>query len=304
MSVDVNSPTKSGFVAIIGRPNVGKSTLLNCILEQKISITSRKPQTTRHQILGIYTEGDTQIVFVDTPGIHSGQKKAINRYMNKAAISAIEGVDVVLWLVQGDRWTAQDEQILKALADVKAPVVLAVNKVDLFKDKDLLLPHLSQLAGKYSFAEIIPVSAKNGDNVPRLVESITQLLPFSLLLFPEDQVTDRSEQFLAAEIIREKLFRALGEELPYSCTVGIEAYEETDQLVIIHALIWVESPGQKGIVIGKGGARLREIGKDARMDIQQMLGKKVHLETWVKVKSGWTDDERAMKTMGYFNDPA
>lgn len=291
-----------GFVAIIGRPNVGKSTLLNQLLGQKISITAHKPQTTRHRVLGIKSSPQSQIIFVDTPGIHVERKSALNRYMNRAATSSIADVDVVLFLVDGLTWTEQDEYVLKKLSNCSAPVILVINKLDKIKNKEKLLPHMNKLSGQYSFAQFIPVSAKNGDAVDSIEKAILELLPTSPPFYPLDQVTDRSERFMAAEFVREKLMRSLGEEIPYALTVEIEKFEDTDNLKRIHAVIWVSRDSQKGIIIGKDGRQLKNIGEQARKDMEQAFGCKVFLQLWVKVKEGWSDDERALRTLGYRDD--
>ncbi|WP_210396710.1 GTPase Era [Motiliproteus sediminis] len=293
------APTRSGYVAIVGRPNVGKSTLLNRILGQKLSITSRKPQTTRHQILGIKTEGKDQVIYVDTPGLHKDGGKAINRYMNRAASSALSGVDVVIFIVDRDRWTDEDEIVLEKLQHTRVPVILAVNKVDRLDDKDALLPQLQQLAGKREFTAIIPLSAKQGHNVERLETLILDLLPEGFHYFPEDQITDRSSRFLAAELVREKIMRQLGDELPYQMTVEIEEFGFDEGILHIAALILVERQGQKKIIIGNRGERIRLIGQEARIDMERMFDAKVMLRLWVKVKSGWSDDERALRSLGY-----
>lgn len=294
---------RCGYVAIVGRPNVGKSTLLNYILGQKISITSRKPQTTRHRVLGIKTDGDDQVIFVDTPGLHQGADKAINRYMNRAASSAIADVDVVIMVVDRTRWTEEDEWVLEQAQSGPAPVILAVNKVDLLENKAELLPHLQFLSEQAEFRAIVPISALNRHNVEELEQAIREELPESVHLFPEDQVTDRSQRFMAAELVREKIMRQLGEELPYAITVEIEEFKEHNQVLHISALIFVEREGQKRILIGKGGNRLRSIGADARRDMEEMFGSQVMLKLWVKIKSGWSDDERALRSLGY-DDPA
>lgn len=290
---------RTGYVAIVGRPNVGKSTLLNRILGQKLSITSRKPQTTRHQILGIKTEDDQQVIYVDTPGIHKLQEKAINRYMNKAATTAVKDVDLILMLIDRMRWTDEDEMVLRTIQNQRAPVVLVVNKVDFVKEKDELLPWLQEVSQKHHFEQIIPVSAKTGHNVDRLEHLISSYLPESQHFFPEDQITDRSSRFLAAELVREKIMRQLGDELPYAMTVEIEEFVHTGTLIEISALILVERASQKAIVIGDGGSRIKQIGQDARKDMEEMFDCKVMLKLWVKVKAGWSDDERALRSLGY-----
>ena len=290
---------RCGYVAIVGRPNVGKSTLLNNILGMKLSITSRKPQTTRHQILGVKTTGDIQVIYVDTPGIHQRRGTAINKYMNRAATSVLNDVDIIIFVVQAKKWTEEDQAIVEKLSSVSCPVVLAVNKVDKLASKEELLPLIGDLASHYDFAEIIPVSAMNGMNVDLLEQKVSALLPENAHFYPDDQVTDRSMRFLASEIIREKLIRELGQELPYTSTVDIDKYVEEDGLVRIHATIYVESAGQKAIIIGKKGARLKSIGTAARVDISKMVDTRVYLNLWVKVREGWSNDERALRGLGY-----
>ncbi|KZZ45402.1 GTPase Era [Thalassolituus sp. HI0120] len=294
-----NLITRTGFVAIVGRPNVGKSTLLNRILGQKLSITSRKPQTTRHQILGIKTENGSQVVYVDTPGIHKNHDKAINRYMNKAATTAVKDVDLIVMLIDRMRWTDEDEMVLQAIKQQRAPAVLVVNKVDFVKEKDELLPYLQELSSRHNFDQIIPVSAKTGHNVERLESLIESYLPESQYFYPEDQITDRSSRFLAAELVREKIMRQLGDELPYEMTVEIEEFTHDGRMAEISALILVERDSQKRIVIGDKGYRIKQIGIEARKDMEQMFDCKVMLNLWVKVKSNWSDDERALRSLGY-----
>lgn len=291
--------TRCGYVAIVGRPNVGKSTLLNHILGQKISITSRRPQTTRHQILGIKTQDDTQVVYVDTPGLHLTEHKAINRFMNKAASDSLKHVDVVVFVVDRTKWTDEDDLVLEKVKSAKAPVILAINKVDQSKEKSKLLPHIEALAEKHTFNEIIPVSAKHGHNLEELEKVIDKYLPNSVHFFPEDQITDKSQRFLAAELVREKIMRQLGAELPYSVTVEIEEFKRNKTVLHISALILVERSGQKKIVIGDKGEQIKTIGRDARKDMERLFDSKVMLNLWVKVKSGWSDDERALKSLGY-----
>jgi len=292
-------PKRCGYVAIVGRPNVGKSTLLNHILGQKISITSRKPQTTRHQVLGIKTQDQYQIIFVDTPGLHKDADKAINRYMNRAASSAIKDVDLVVFVVDRTAWTEEDAMVLEQIERAGRPAMLVVNKVDLLADKADLLPHLQMLAEKSDFAAILPVSALQKHNVAELETEILKFLPESGYFFPEDQITDRSQRFLAAEIVREKIMRQLGEEIPYAITVEIEAFAQEGEVLHISAVIFVERKGQKKILIGEKGSRLRSIGSDARRDMELLFDSKVMLRLWVKVKSGWSDDERALRSLGY-----
>ena len=290
---------RCGYVAIVGRPNVGKSTLLNHLLGQKISITSRKPQTTRQRVLGIKTEAQHQIIFVDTPGLHKNAEKAINRYMNRAASAAIRDVDLVIFVVDRTAWTEEDAMVLEQIRQGGLPCVLVVNKVDLLDDKSSLLPHLQVLAEKADFAAILPVSALRRHNVVELEREILEFLPNSEHFFPEDQITDRSQRFLAAEIVREKIMRQLGEEIPYSIAVEIEEFALQGAVLHISALILVERKGQKIILVGEGGARLRSIGSDARRDMELLFDNKVMLRLWVKVKSGWSDDDRALRSLGY-----
>lgn len=292
----------SGYVAIVGRPNVGKSTLLNHLIGQKISITSRRPQTTRHRILGIWTQDETQIIFVDTPGLHRQEARSINRYMNRAAASSVQDVDAIVWVIEGLQWTDDDELVLERLKDVKAPVFLFINKVDKIHPKEKLLPHLISLQSKREFAEIIPGSAEKGSNLDTLLKTLSKRMPENTHLYAEDEVTDRSQRFLAAELVREKIMRSLGAEVPYSATVAIEQFKEEEGRFIIHAAIWVERDGQKAILIGESGAKLKQIGTDARLEMAQMFGVPVHLELWVKVKSGWADDDRALRSLGYTED--
>lgn len=290
---------RCGYVAIIGRPNVGKSTLLNRILGQKISITSRRPQTTRHRVLGIKTTEDAQVLYVDTPGLHRAGGRAMNRYMNRVATAAFQDVDVILFVVEGTHWTDEDQDIIVRLKSTSVPVVLVVNKLDKVSNKGALLPHFQKLSEKKEFAHIIPVSARSGKNVETLEKEIVALLPVAPPLYPEDQVTDRSERFLAAELIREKLMRHLGQELPYALTVEIEKFSMQNDVAHIHAVIWVERAGQKAIVIGKEGTALKEIGSQARQDMEKIFDSKVFLRLWVKVKEGWSEDERALRSLGY-----
>ncbi|MDG4594123.1 MAG: GTPase Era [Candidatus Contendobacter sp.] len=296
----MTAPTRAGYAALLGRPNVGKSTLLNRLIGQKISITAPKPQTTRHAILGIQTLPDAQIVYVDTPGLHRHRgRRAMSRYLNRAAASVLGYVDVVVFLIEALRWTEEDQDVLQRLAAFPGPVVLAVNKVDRLADKARLLPFLRDTAGQRAFAEVVPLSALKGDNAATLEQAIARLLPVGDFPFPADQVTTASERFLAAELVREKLTRLLREELPYALTVAIERFAEEKRVTRIHAVIWVERASQKGIVIGEKGVTLREVGRQARQDLERLLGRPVFLETWVKVREGWSDDERALRSLGY-----
>ena len=293
--------TRCGYVAIVGRPNVGKSTLLNHILGQKLAITSRKPQTTRHNMLGIKTEGDVQAVYVDTPGLHKHNDKALNRYMNRSASSALKDVDVVVFVVDRTRWTDEDQLVLEKVQHVKCPILLAVNKSDRLEDKSELLPHLNWLAEQLPQAEIVPISALQGQNLDTLEKLVGERLPESEHFYPEDQITDRSSRFLAAELIREKIMRQLGAELPYQITVEIEEFKQEGRILHIHGLILVERDGQKKIIIGDKGERIKRIGADARKDMETMFDSKVMLNLWVKVKGGWSDDERALRSLGYLD---
>lgn len=291
--------SRCGYVAIVGRPNVGKSTLLNHILGQKLAITSRKPQTTRHTLLGIKTEGAVQAIYVDTPGMHKDNDKALNRYMNRSASAALKDVDVVIFVVDRTRWTDEDQMVFERVKFVKCPVILAVNKIDRLDDKGELLPHLKWLAEQLPEAEIVPISAQHGQNLETLEKLVGERLPENEHFFEEDQLTDRSSRFLAAELVREKVMRQLGAEVPYQVTVEIEQFKQQGRVLHIHALILVERDGQKKIIIGDKGERIKRIGQDARRDMEELFGSKVMLNLWVKVKSGWSDDERALRSLGY-----
>lgn len=288
-----------GYVAFIGQPNVGKSTLMNHLLGQKISITSRKPQTTRHQILGIKTSDKGQAIFMDTPGMHESSKKAFNRYLNRTADTTLLGVDLVVWLIDTLAWQDYDEVIFEKLKKAKLPVILAVNKIDRVKNKEAVFAFFKDAQERFPFKEIVPISALKQTNVEVLDGLMMDLLPEGHPIYPEDQITDRPERFLASEIIREKLTRRLGDELPYALTVEIERYEELPHITKIYGLIWVERETQKNIVIGKQGELLKSIGIEARKDIENLIGSKVYLQLWVKVKSGWSDNERALQSLGF-----
>jgi GTP-binding protein Era len=290
---------RCGYVAIVGRPNVGKSTILNHILGQKLSITSRKPQTTRHRILGIVTRDKVQAIYVDTPGIHGEQRKALNRYMNRAAQKAQRDVDVILFVVDALKWTPDDDIVLAQLKAQSTPVVLVINKVDTIEDKTRLLPRIAELSALMNFADVVPVSALRGHNLDKLHTQVGGYLPFAPPFFNEDQITDRSQRFLAAEMIREKIMRQLGDEVPYELTVEIDEFKKEGKLLRISATILVERAGQKAIVIGEGGQRLKLIGQEARLDMESFFSSKVMLTLWVKIKGGWSDDERALKSLGY-----
>lgn len=292
-----------GYIAIVGRPNVGKSTLLNHILGQKLSITSRKPQTTRHQILGVKTTDAAQMIFVDTPGLHKEEPKALNRYMNQAASSALKDVDLVVFVLSGLTWNELDQWVLEKIKRSKKPTLLLINKVDQIEKKDRLLPYIDQRQKEYDYQAIIPVSALKEHNLDALEAEIIKHLPEeSQLLFPEDQITDRTQRFLFSEMVREKLMRQLGDELPHDITVEIERFKFEENIWTVHALILVERDGQKSIVIGKEGRRLKSVGQEARKDMERMLEQPVMLKLWVKVKSGWSDDARALQSLGYRDD--
>ncbi|MCA0892282.1 GTPase Era [Microbulbifer agarilyticus] len=299
MSEPNTQTSRCGYVAIVGRPNVGKSTLLNHLLGQKICITSRKPQTTRHNMLGIKTEGPNQIIFVDTPGLHAGEEKAINRYMNRAAISSTRDVDVVVFVVEPAKWTEGDELVAQKLRGLKCPLIVAVNKVDQLQDKNAVLPQLQALAERFPEAEIVPISALRTSNLQSLEDVIVERLPEGMHFFEEDQITDRSSRFLAAEIVREKVMRQLGAEIPYAVTVEVEEFSQEGKVLHISAAILVERNGQKRILIGTKGERIKQIGQQARVDMERLFDSKVMLNLWVKVKSGWSDDERALRSLGY-----
>jgi GTP-binding protein Era len=288
-----------GYIALVGRPNVGKSTLLNHILGQKISITSKKAQTTRHKILGVKTLGNRQFIYVDTPGIHRTETRVLNQVLNKSSGSAMQDADTVVFVVEALKWTEEDSFVLEQVKDTQAPKILVLNKIDNVKEKALLLPYIQKVCGLCDFASIIPLSAETGEQVSELETALGRLLPEGLPLFPEDQVTDRSVRFMAAEIIREKLMRQTGDEIPYNVAVEIEKFKQDGQLIRINALIWVEREGQKKMVIGSSGEKLKRIGTDARKDLESLLEQKVMLELWVKVKSGWSNNERALKSLGY-----
>ncbi len=292
----------SGYIAILGRPNVGKSTLLNHLIGQKLSITSRKPQTTRHQILGIKTTDDAQFIFVDTPGLHKGGRQALHRYLNRAAQSIVQDMDLIVFVVEALRWEEEDDIVLSYIKNASCPVILVVNKIDLVKDKDQLLPYLELVGKKHAFGGVVPVSANKSLQLDTLLDLLKAKLPESEAHYPADQLTTRSSNFVAAEMIREKIVRLLGDELPYATTVEIEKFEDSKKLLKLHAVIWVERDNQKSIVIGKNGEKIKKIGMQARKELQNFFEKKVHLETWVKVRKGWADDERALQQLGYIDE--
>ena len=291
--------TYCGYIALAGRPNVGKSTLMNQILQQKISITSRKPQTTRHSILGLDTVDDTQFVYVDTPGIHQHSKKTLNNMMNKTALKVLRDVDVIAFIVDGTHWKDDDEYVFQMIQQASAPCVLVVNKIDKLKDKQLLLPWIDKIRSRHPFQAIIPLSARTGSQVDVFQKTVKTFMPEGPFLFPEDQSTDRSTRFMCAELLREKIFRFCGQELPYSTSIEIESFKDEEKLVRIHILIMVDKPNHKLMIIGDKGAKLKEIATLARLDMEKLLGKKVFLQCWCKVKSGWADNERLLKQMGY-----
>ena len=288
----------TGFIAVIGRPNVGKSTLTNQLVGAKISITSRKAQTTRHRITGVFTDDATQFVFVDTPGFQTKHKNALNRLMNRSVTQTLADVDVIYFVIEAGRFGSSERTIVEVLPE-GVPVILVVNKIDQLKDKGLLLPFLQQVNKEYAFAEMVPISAERSLGLRELLVTTRKYLPEAAPIFDPDDITDRSERFLAAEILREKLFRSLGEELPYGMAVEIEKFEQEGELRRIHAAVIVDKEAHKAMVIGKGGEKLKRMSTDARKDMEKLFGGKVWLETWVKVKSGWADDERALKTLGY-----
>jgi GTP-binding protein Era len=293
---------RCGIAALVGRPNVGKSTLLNALLGQKVSIVSPRPQTTRTRIHGVLTRPGLQIIFADLPGIHSKQPKAINRYMNRMALASLADADVNLFVIEALRWTDEDERALAELRAAGRPILLLINKVDRAHPKDRLLPFIAELSKKAGFAEVVPLSALKRDNIERLPATIAKYLPESPLLYPPDQLTDASDRFMAAEIIREKLTRRLQEEVPYGLVVEVEGMGEAEDepgKLVIQAVVWVERTGQKAIVIGKGGELLKEVGTAARLDLKRHFGKPVHLELWVKVREGWSDDENALRKFGF-----
>ena len=295
-----NSTTKkTGMVSLIGKTNVGKSTLLNQLVEQKVSITSRKPQTTRQRLLGIKTEGSNQIIYVDTPGFHQGHKRALNKFMNKTALSSIEGVDIVLFVVDALNFSVTDEHLLSQVSTKDNQVMLVINKIDKVAKKEKLIPFVEEVTKLFPFSEVIPISALKRKNIDILEKEITKRLPVGAHLYPEDQIADSSERFLTSEIIREKCISRVGDEIPYRLSVVIDSFKEEDKLITIDGTIYIEKSSQKGIVIGEQGKRLKAIGTAARKDLERMLGNKVMLRLWVKVKKDWTNDRSALNFMGY-----
>ena len=295
-----NSTTKkTGMVSLIGKTNVGKSTLLNQLVEQKVSITSRKPQTTRQRLLGIKTEGSNQIIYVDTPGFHQGHKRALNKFMNKTALSSIAGVDIVLFVVDALNFSVTDEHLLSQVSTKDNQVMLVINKIDKVAKKEKLIPFVEEVTKLFPFSEVILISALKRKNIDILEKEITKRLPIGAHLYPEDQIADSSERFLTSEIIREKCISRVGDEIPYRLSVVIDSFKEEDKLITIDGTIYIEKSSQKGIVIGEQGKRLKAIGTAARKDLERMLGNKVMLRLWVKVKKDWTNDRSALNFMGY-----
>ncbi len=295
----MSSDNRCGYLAIAGRPNVGKSTLLNRVVGQKLAITSHKPQTTRHHILGIKTLPGGQIVYVDTPGIHRRLDNAMNRYLNRTAKSVLSDVDAILFVVEALRWTEEDAAVLEAIARRRVAVILAINKVDRLKQKDDLLPFMAEMSARYDFKAILPISATRGTQLAQLEQAVLNILPRGENLFPDDQITDRPERFFAAELVREQLTRRYGKELPYALSVEIDSFEAKGELYRIAAIVWVERPGQKAILIGKDGGSLKEAGREARIQMERFFQCKVYLRLWVKVKKSWSNDEAAMLRLGY-----
>jgi len=290
---------RCGYVAVVGRPNVGKSTLINTILGRKISIVTPKPQTTRHRILAVDTHQSYQAIYVDTPGMHRNAGKAMNRLMNRTAINALTDADLVLFLCEALRWTPEDQDIVERLATVRAPVIAVLNKVDRVEPREKLLEALAAMAGRRDFAEVVPISARRRDDVERLVALVPRFLPESEPLFPEDMATDRSDSFRIAEVVREKLMLALSQEVPYGLTVQVERLDRSEHGLDVHAVIWVERESQKGIVVGKGGRLLKRIGRAARLELKEEFAQPVHLELWVRVRDNWADSEQDLVRFGF-----
>lgn len=290
---------RCGFVAVVGRPNVGKSTLINALVGKKISIVTPKPQTTRHRILGLRSDSNSQIVFVDTPGLHRDAAKAMNRLMNRAAATALTDAELLIFVTEAGRWTDEDDDVLQRIKRVSTKTFALLNKIDKIVPKEALLEHISSLSGRHDFAEVVPISAVKGDNLEKLLELIPRYLPVSPPMYPDDMISDRNEEFRVAEIIREKLTLNLRQELPYGLTVQIEQFERDAAGVTIHALIWVERESQKGMVVGKSGSMLKRAGKAARLDLREQLKVPVHLELWVRVKENWADSEKDLMRLGF-----
>lgn len=294
-----NQGFRAGFVAVVGRPNTGKSTLVNALVGEKISIVTSKPQTTRHSILGILQEPHAQVIFVDTPGIHSGRQKLINRTMNRTAVASLAGADLALFVVEANRWSADDDRAARALSDSGVPTVLIVNKLDLLKRREAVLPVLQDYQARGDFIEVVPISARRGTNLDRLLEVIRARLPESEPLFPKDTTTDRGMDFRVAEVFREKLLEALRDEVPYGLAVEVLALEERDDLVLVDALIWVEKESHRGIVVGRGGSQLKRISTNARTDLENTFGRRFYVKAHVKVKENWSDNASALRQLGY-----
>ena len=290
---------KCGFVAVVGRPNVGKSTLINALVGEKVSIVTPKPQTTRHRILGIRSDFDSQIIFVDTPGMHRDAAKAMNRMMNRSAASALADADLILFVTEAGRWTDEDDDVLQRIRQSAITSIAILNKIDKIVPKESLLGHIGNMSQRHRFAELVPVSAEKGDNLSQLLKLIPRYLPASPALFPQDMISDRGQEFQAAEIIREKLTLNLRQELPYGLTVQIEQFNRDEGGITVHAVIWVEKDSQKGIVVGKGGSMLKRVGKAARLELRERLAVPVHLELWVRVKENWADSERDLLGLGF-----
>ena len=290
---------RCGFVAVVGRPNVGKSTLINTILGSKISIVTPKPQTTRHRILGVDSHAAYQAIYIDTPGLHRKAAKAMNRLMNRTAANALIDADAIMFVTEANRWTAEDQDVLERLQTVSAPVIAVMNKIDKVHPREMLLQVLAEMSARYKFAEVVPISAKLRDNVDRLVSLVPGFLPESPPLYPQEMITDRSENFRIAEVVREKLTLALRQEVPYGLTVQVERFERDDNGIAINAIIWIDRDSQKGIVVGKGGKLLKKVGRAARLELKAEFGVPVHLELWVKVKDNWSDNEKELLRLGY-----
>lgn len=295
---EAHAPLRAGFAALVGRPNVGKSTLLNALCGEKLSIVTPRPQTTRHRVLGVVNRPGAQIAFVDTPGLHRGQRRALNRAMNRTAAAALADADLVVFVVEALRWTDEDEAVLERIRRSGRPVVAVVNKVDRARPRDRLLPFIAELAGRAEFPEIVPVSALRADNLQRLVEVIVRHLPESPALFPAETVTDRDLRFRIAETVREKLTLELNQEVPYGIAVEVESLTREDGQVVVSAVIWVDREGQKPIVIGAGGARLKRVGSAARRELNALTGERFHLTLWVKVREDWADNAQALRALG------
>jgi len=289
---------RCGFAALVGRPNVGKSTLLNALAGEKLSIVTPRPQTTRHRVLGVATLPQAQIAFVDTPGLHRGGKRALNRAMNRTAAAALEEADLVVLVVEAGKWLTEDELALQRIRRSGRPVLAAVNKIDRLRPRERLLPYIASLAQRFEFVAIVPVSAAKGENVPQLAAAIAQHLPESPPLFPPGERTNRDLKFRIAEIVREKLTLELDQELPYGIAVEVERAVEEDGQLMVDASIWVDRPGQKPIVIGARGERLKRVGRAARLELNRLTGRRLHLTLWVKVREGWADNARALQQLG------